>query len=60
MCRFLAEATLQAAFAPFGVIQNIKLIKEKGVSGQTAAAAARGPQRHCSGACFHVSSHQQR
>ncbi len=29
---FFAEATLQAAFAPFGVIQNIKLIKEKGVS----------------------------
>jgi len=37
---FCAEATLQAAFAPFGTIQNIKLIKEKGVSRQTAAAAA--------------------
>jgi hypothetical protein len=36
-----AEATLQAAFAPFGTIQNIKLIKEKGVSGSAGAAAAK-------------------
>lgn len=37
---FFAESTLQAAFAPFGTIQNIKLIKEKGVSAQAGAAAA--------------------
>lgn len=42
---FPAEATLQAAFAPFGTIQNIKLIKEKGVSrsgGQLAACWLAG------------------
>ena len=49
--RFSAEATLQAAFTPFGTIQNIKLIKEKGVSrsgGQPAAYwLAAGWARFC-------------
>jgi hypothetical protein len=51
---FCAEATLQAAFAPFGVIQNIKLIKEKGVSRKTAAAAARTLPVTAAWPCFHV------
>lgn len=37
---FPAEATLQAAFTPFGTIQNIKLIKEKGVSRSGGEPAA--------------------
>jgi hypothetical protein len=56
---FCAEATLQAAFAPFGVIQNIKLIKEKGVSSKTAAAAARTLPVTAAWPCFHVSDVQQ-
>jgi hypothetical protein len=40
---FFAEATLQAAFAAFGTIQNIKLIKEKGVSGQQQQRRPNSP-----------------
>lgn len=54
-----AEATLQAAFAPFGMIQNIKLIKEKGVSGSAVAAAAKQPRVTAASPCFKLAAAQQ-
>jgi hypothetical protein len=58
-CCTAAEPTLQAAFEPFGHIQNIKLIKEKGVSGRRGAlgrwsgviGSSAGPVRTVARSC---------